>query len=102
MDTELLKKINKKIKEIKSLRTLNSKDFKFKTWHISTINLLKMLPPEFARDAGDFKKLTFADTKYHRGARPFNPSDNTRYMEDLNNAEKILKKITLSDKEKKE
>jgi hypothetical protein len=101
MEKELLEKINKKIKEIKTLRNSNNKDLKFKAWHISTVNLLKMLPSEFIKDTSDFKKLTFADTKYHRGARPFNPSDNTRYIEDLDNATKILKKITVAKKEKK-
>ncbi len=99
MEKELLEKINKKIKEIKTLRNSNNKDLKFKAWHISTVNLLKMLPSEFIKDISDFKKLTFADTKYHRGARPFNPSDNTRYIEDLDNATKILKKITAAKKE---
>ncbi len=100
MDEKILGKINKKIKEINSLKNLNSKDLKFKTWHISTVNLLKMLPSDFIRDTGDFKKLTFSDTKYHRGAKPFGTSDNTRYVEDLDKASKILKKITSVKKEK--
>ena len=94
IDKELLEKINKKLGEIKSLRDLNSKDPAFKNWHASTINLLKMLPREFKRDINDFKKLTFTYTGYHRGNKPFSPADNTKYLEDLDNAAKILKKIT--------
>jgi hypothetical protein len=102
IDKELLEKINKKLEEIKTLRDLNSKDPGFKTWHASTINLLKMLPREFIRDVNSFKKLTFADTGYHRGNKPFSPADNTRYMEDLDNAGKILKKILPAKRETKE
>lgn len=101
MDKELLEKIDKKLKEIKSLRNLNSRDFRFKTWHASTINLLKMLPSDFARDINDFKKLTFTDTKYHRDNRPFSTSGNTKYLEDLDNTVNILKKITSAKKEDK-
>ena len=96
---ELLEKIKKKLKEVKSIRNLSSKDFRFKNWHASTINLLKNLPSDFILDVNDFKKLTFTDTKYHRGNRFFNPLDNTRYREDLDSAVKILKKITSSKKE---
>jgi len=95
----LLEKIKKKLKEVKSIRNLSSKDFRFKNWHASTINLLKNLPSDFILDVNDFKKLTFTDTKYHRGNRFFNPLDNTKYREDLDSAVKILKKITLSKKE---
>ncbi|MDD3818475.1 MAG: hypothetical protein PHG41_01350 [Actinomycetota bacterium] len=94
IDKELLEKINKKLGEIKTLRNLNSKDPAFKNWHVSTISLLKMLPREFTRDVNDFKKLTFTDTGYHRGNKPFSAADNTRYLEDLDNSAKILKKIT--------
>lgn len=97
---ELLDKINKKLKEINSLKGLSSKDFKFKTWHATTINILKMLPSDFISDVNNFKKLTFSDTKYHRGAKPFNPLDNAKFIEDLNNASIILKKITSVKKEK--
>jgi len=96
---ELLEKIKKKLKEVKSIRNLSSKDFRFKNWHASTINLLKNLPSDFILDVNDFKKLTFTDTKYHRGNRFFNPLDNTKYREDLDSAVKILKKITLIKKE---
>lgn len=96
---ELLEKIKKKLKEIKSIRNLSSRDFRFKNWHASTINLLKNLPSDFNLDVNDFKKLTFTDTKYHRGNRFFNPLDNTKYREDLDSAVKILKKITSIKKE---
>ena len=96
---ELLEKIKKRLKEVKSIRNLSSRDFRFKNWYASTINLLKNLPSDFILDVNDFKKLTFTDTKYHRGNRFFNPLDNTRYREDLDSAVKILKKITSSKKE---
>lgn len=96
---ELLEKIEKKLKEVKLIRNLSSKDFRFKNWHASTINLLRNLPPDFIQDINDFKKLTFSDTKYHRGKRFFNPLDNTKYREDLDSAVKILKKITSIKKE---
>jgi hypothetical protein len=98
-DKELSGKIEKKLKETKSIRNLNSKDFRFKNWHASTINLLKNLPSDFIQDINDFKKLTFTDTKYHRGNRFFNPADDTRYREDLDSAVKILKKITSTKEE---
>jgi len=98
-ELELLEKISKKLKEIKSLKNLNNKDFRFKTWHVSTVNLLKMLPPDFSAGINNFKKLTFTDTKYHRGDRPFVPSASTKYLEDLDHAANILKKIILVKKE---
>ncbi len=99
MDKEQLEKIKKRLKETKSIRNLSSKDFRFKNWQASTINLLRNLPPDFIQDINDFKKLTFSDTKYHRGSRFFNPADDTKYREDLDSAEKILKKITLAKEE---
>lgn len=96
---ELLEKIKKRLKEVKLIINLSSKDFRFKNWHASTINLLKNLPSDFILDVNDFKKLTFTDTKYHRGKKFFNPADNTRYREDLDSAVKILKKITSIKKE---
>jgi len=96
---ELLEKIEKKLNEVKLIRNLSSKDFRFKNWHASTINLLRNLAPDFIQDINDFKKLTFSDTKYHRGKRFFNPLDNTKYREDLDSAVKILKKITSIKKE---
>jgi len=99
MDKELLEKIKKRLKETRSIRNLSSKDFRFKNWHASTINLLRNLLPDFIQDINDFKKLTFSDTKYHRGSRFYNPADDTKYREDLDSAEKILKKITLAKEE---
>ncbi|MDD5601202.1 MAG: hypothetical protein PHC87_05590 [Actinomycetota bacterium] len=101
IDKELIEKIDKKLKETKSLRNLNSRDPGFKNWHVSTINLLKMLPRQFARDVNNFKKLTFADTGYHRGNKPFSPADNTKYLQDLDNAVNILKKIASTKTEDK-
>ncbi len=95
----MLEKIKNKLKEVKSIRNLGSRDFRFKNWYASTINLLKNLPSDFILDVNDFKKLTFTDTKYHRGKKFFNPADDTRYREDLDSAVKILKKITSSKKE---
>ncbi len=96
---ELLEKIIKKQKEIKAIGNLSSRDFRFKNWHASTMNLLKSLPSDFIFDINDFKKLTFTDTKYHRGKKFFNPKDDTQYREDLDSAAKILKKITSVKKE---
>lgn len=100
-DKELLGKIEKKLKETKSIRNSHSKDSRFKNWHTSTINLLKNLPSDFIQDINDFKKLTFTDTKYHRSNRFFNPADDARYREDLDSAVKILKKIISTKKETK-
>ena len=99
IDKELLEKIEKKSKETGSIRNLNSRDFRFKNWHASTINLLKNLPPNFIPDINDFKKLTFIDTKYHRGNRFSNPSYDARYLEDLDSATTILKKIISEKKD---
>ncbi|MFA5015753.1 MAG: hypothetical protein WC549_09490 [Actinomycetota bacterium] len=93
LNKELLEKIGKKLKETQAIRNFNSKDFRFKNWHASTINLLKTLPSNFIQDINDFKKLTFIDTKYHRGNRFSNPSYDARYLEDLDSASAILKKI---------
>ena len=105
LNKELLEKIGKKLKETQAIRNLNSKDFRFKNWHASTVNLLKTLPLNFIQDINNFKKLTFVDTKYHRGNRFSNPSYDARYQEDLDSASTILKKIvstkikTLPEKE---
>jgi len=99
IDKELLEKIEKKLKETGSIRNLNSRDFRFKNWHAGTINLLKTLPPNFTQDINDFKKLTFVDTKYHRGNRFSNPSYDARYLEGLDSASAILKKIVSERKE---
>jgi hypothetical protein len=94
IEKELLDKIKKRLKEIKTIRDFNSRDLRFKNWHASTVNLLKALPPDFIFDTNDFKKLAFTDTKYHRGKKFFNPEDNIQYREDLDSASRILKKIT--------
>ena len=99
IEKELLDKIAKRLKGIKTIRDLSSRDLRFKNWYASTINLLKTLPSDFIIDVNDFKKLTFSDTKYHRGKKFFNPDDDTRYREDLDSAAKILKKITSTKKE---
>src|SRR4030042_2819220 len=88
-----------KIKETGSIRNLNSRDFRFKNWHATTINLRKNHPPNFIPDINDFKKLTFIDTKYHRGNRFSNPSYDVRYLEDLDSAAAILKKIVTAKKD---
>ena len=98
-EKELLESLENKLKEVKLIRNLGSSDFRFKNWHAGTINLLKNLPSDFILDVNDFKKLTFIDTKYHRGKKFFNPADNTKYREDLDSAVKILKKITSIKKE---
>jgi len=94
IEKELLDKIIKRLKEIKTIRDLTSRDLRFKNWHASTVNPLKTLPSDFIIDVNDFRKLTFTDTKYHRGKKFFNPEDITQYREDLDSAAKILKKIT--------
>ena len=101
IEKELLDKIKKKLKEIKKIRNLNSRDFRFKNWYASTVNLLKTLPSDFIADTSDFRRLAFTDTKYHRGNRLYNPEDDTRYRKDLDSATEILKKITLEKKELK-
>ena len=94
-EKEILKNLKEKLKEIKTLRNLNGKDFKFKSWHISTLNLLRSLSPRiYSKNLNDFKKLTFTDTKYHRDKKDFNATDLEKYNEDLSKAEDILKKIT--------
>ncbi len=92
-------KIFKRLKEIKTIMDLSSRDLRFKNWHASTVNLLKTLPSNFIIDVNNFKKLTFTDTKYHRGKKFFNPADDTQYRKDLDSAAKILKKITSTKKE---
>ena len=99
INKELLEKIERKLKETGTIRNLNSRDFRFKNWHASTINLLKNLPPNFVQDINNFKKLTFIDTKYHRGNRFLNPAYDPRYLEDLDSATTILKKIVSVKKE---
>jgi len=90
---ELLKSLENKLKEIDNIRNLNSKDLRFKSWHVSTFSVLKHLSASYAKKANLFKKLNFTDTKYHRGNSAFNPSDARKYKEDLDDAEKILRSI---------
>jgi hypothetical protein len=93
-EKEIIKNLKEKIKEISNLGNLNSRDFKFKSWHVSTLNMLRSLPPRiYSKFLNDFKKLTFTDTKYHRDKKDFN-SDIEKYSEDLAKAEEILKRIT--------
>lgn len=95
-EKEIIKNLKEKIKEISGLGNLNSRDFKFKSWHVSTLNLLRSLPPRiYSNFLNDFKKLTFTDTKYHRDKKDFN-TDMEKYGKDLTEAEEILKKITKS------
>ena len=46
---------------------------------------------------GKFKKLSFEDTKYHRGNKFFSSGYSEKYTEDMNGAIKILKKITSAE-----
>ena len=55
-EKEIIKGIKEKIKEIKDLRKFNSRDFKFKSWHVSTLGLLKSLQPAHSREINAFKK----------------------------------------------
>lgn len=98
-EKEILENLKVKSREIKNLRNLNSKDLKFKSWYAVTINLLKNLPSDYSKDVNTFKKLTFTDTKYHRGKIPYSPEDENRYNKDLAAADKILKKILISKKD---
>ncbi|MCJ7665889.1 MAG: hypothetical protein MUO59_04050, partial [Actinobacteria bacterium] len=52
-------------------------------------------------EINDFKKLSFEDTKYHRGNRFFAQTDNTKYREDLGSATLILEKIVSLKKSEK-
>jgi hypothetical protein len=93
-EKEIIKGIKEKIKEIKDLRKFNSRDFKFKSWHVSTLNLLRSLQPKHSREINAFKKLSFADTKYHRDMKASTTEDLNKFAEDLEKAEQILKRIS--------
>jgi len=93
-EKEIIKGIKEKIKEIKDLRKFNSRDFKFKNWHVSTLNLLKGLQSTHSREINAFKKLSFAETKYHRNIKASTSEDLNKFAEDLENAEEILKRIS--------
>jgi hypothetical protein len=93
-EKEIKKGIKEKIKEIKDLRKANSRDFKFKSWHVSTLNLLRSLQPAHSSEINTFKKLSFADTKYHRNMKASTTEDLNKFAEDLEKAEEILKGIS--------
>jgi hypothetical protein len=90
---EIINNLNAKLKEIKNLRNLNAKEPRFKSWHVSTVALLKSLPGIYFKDVCSFKKLTFTDTKYHRDKKVYNTSDIDKYNSDLVEAENVLKRI---------
>ncbi|MBM3706883.1 MAG: hypothetical protein FJW69_00865 [Actinobacteria bacterium] len=92
---EIINSLNSRLKEIKNLRNLTAREPRFKNWHVSTIALLKNLSGTYFKDIGRFKKLSFSDTKYHRGKNIYNPADTDRYNLDLAAAENILKRIIL-------
>ncbi len=99
--TEVAGSLKTKIEEAKKISGLNSKHFGFKNWHATILNLLRNLPSNYLPEINDFKKLAFEDTKFHRGNRYFSQTDNTKYMEDLESAVTILKKIVDSSKDEK-
>lgn len=96
-EKELIENLKTKLKEAKKIINFYSKDFRFKSWHTSTGALLRSLPSRYKFDVNDFKKLTFEDTKYHRGNKFFKTGYDAKYMEDINGAIKILKKITSTE-----
>ena len=93
-EKEIIKGIKEKIKEIKDLRKFNSRDFKFKSWHVSTLNLLRSLHSTHSREINAFKKLSFADTKYHRDMKASTTEDLNKFAEDLEKAKEILNRIS--------
>ncbi|MCL4417969.1 MAG: hypothetical protein M1365_15005 [Actinobacteria bacterium] len=95
-EKEIIKAIKEKIKEVKDLRKFNSKDFKFKSWHVTTLNLLRSLQPKYSKENHEFKKLSFTDTKYHRDMKVSATEDLNKFAEDLGKAEEILKRIASS------
>ena len=92
-DKKLTDNIKDKIKELKSIRNMSSRDLGFRNWHIRTAATLKNLSSANTREINSFKKLTFTNTKYQRGKRVFDGADEEKYNNDLNEAEAILKKI---------
>lgn len=93
-EKEIKKGIKEKIKEIKDLRKFSSRDFKFKSWHVGTINLLRNLQTTHSREISEFKKLSFTDTKYHRDKKSSAVEDLNKFAEDLDKAEEILNRIS--------
>jgi hypothetical protein len=96
-EKEIIKGIKEKIKEIKDLRKFNSRDFKFKSWHVGTLNLLRSLQPTHSREINAFKKLSFADTKYHRNMKESATEDLNKFAEDLEKAKEILNRISSNE-----
>lgn len=94
---ELIENLKLKLKEAKKIIDLSSKDFRFKSWQASTLTLLRGLPPMYKFDVTNFKKLSFEDTKYHRGNKFFSSGYDEKYAEDMDGAIKILKKITSTE-----
>lgn len=92
---EIINSLNKKLKEIKNIRNLNSREPGFKSWYVSTLSVLKNLPGTYFKDVAGFKKISFTDTKYHRGKNIYNPADTNRYNMGLSEAENILKRIIM-------
>ncbi|MCG9479754.1 MAG: hypothetical protein K9H14_06035 [Actinomycetia bacterium] len=101
MDEKIKKAIKNKIKEADKLKSFDSRHPRFKTWHAATMSLLKTLPPEPGNKIGQFKKLSFEDTKYHRGRNLYDPAQNQKYLDDLSAAAAILKEL-IPKKEKKD
>ncbi len=96
---KVLKELQVKTEEAGKISGLTSKYFGFKNWHTTTTKLLRMLPSSYFQEINDFKKLTFETTGYQRGKKFFSRTDNsTKYIEDLNTAVEILKKINGKDK----
>ncbi|MDZ7838995.1 MAG: hypothetical protein U5N58_14255 [Actinomycetota bacterium] len=80
MDEKIKKAIKTKIKEADKLKSFDSRHPRFKAWHASTMGLLKTLPSELGSKVDQFKKLSFEDTKYHRGKNLYDPAQNQKYL----------------------
>ena len=93
MNQKFVKNIKSKVSEIKDIQKFNSKHPRFKSWHASTLSLLKNLPPEKTKILNEFKKLTFEDTKYHRGKNVFEPAFEKKFVDDLNKAKRLLSRL---------
>lgn len=97
-EKEIIENLKAKIRETKEMTGLNSKSFRFRNWQISTMNLLRSLPSDYAQQINDFKKLNFEDTKFHRGKKFAGQGDNTKFREGLDSAGRILESITAGSK----
>lgn len=100
MDEKIKKAIKNKIKEADKLKSFDPRHPRFKNWHATTMSLLKNLPIELGNKVDQFKKLSFEDTKYHRGRNLYDPAQNQKYLDDLSTAAAILKDL-IPKKEKK-